>query len=85
MSSAGRAAQKLFVHNLPWTVNSQKLKTYFANYGKVAAANVIFDKNTGLSRGYGFIVFSNSTGYEAATTVAKHSIEGNVISLQPAK
>ncbi|XP_029712670.2 SRA stem-loop-interacting RNA-binding protein, mitochondrial-like [Aedes albopictus] len=88
-SSAGfnalaRGVQKLFVGNLPWTVSTKELQVYFSKYGHVQSSNVIYDKTTGLSRGYGFIVFNTRDGYSNATNKAYHSLEGRVLDVQPA-
>ncbi|XP_055602651.1 SRA stem-loop-interacting RNA-binding protein, mitochondrial-like [Uranotaenia lowii] len=89
MSSSGAAAiargvQKLFVGNLPWTVSTKELKAYFSRFGHVHSSNVIYDKTTGLSRGYGFIVFSTRDGYTNATNNRNHSLEGRLLDVQPA-
>ncbi|XP_073976963.1 heterogeneous nuclear ribonucleoprotein A/B-like [Rhodnius prolixus] len=84
MATLAKATHKLFVHNLPWTVNAQKLRIYFSKFGKVNSAHIVFDKNTGLSRGYGFIIFNNQIASDAATNTPKHFLEGNFVSLQKA-
>ncbi|XP_067005343.2 SRA stem-loop-interacting RNA-binding protein, mitochondrial-like [Anabrus simplex] len=81
---AARAIHKLFVGNLPWTVGHRELKTYFSEFGHVVTASVVFDRNTGISRGYGFVIFSIQGGYENATNRQNHSLEGNTLSIQPA-
>jgi RNA recognition motif-containing protein len=81
---AARSIYKLFVGNLPWTVGHQELRHYFSEFGHVASAHVVFDKNTGMSRGYGFVLFGNQGGYNNATNKQNHSLEGNQISVQSA-
>ena len=46
---------KLFVGNLPWSVGDAELTQIFANHGEVHSARVISDRDTGRSRGFGFI------------------------------
>lgn len=84
MATLAKATHKLFVYNLPWTVNAQKLRIYFSKFGKINLANVVFDKNTGLSRGYGFIIYDHQIAYDAAISTSKHFLEGNFVSLQKA-
>lgn len=87
MMSTGRVvqhAQKLFVRNLPWTVGNRQLKEYFSAFGHVSSAVVVFDKNTGMSRGYGFVNFSLSEAYEVATKQKIHTIDGRVIGVEQA-
>ncbi|NJN17478.1 MAG: RNA-binding protein [Oscillochloris sp.] len=46
---------KLFVGNLAWSVNDQTLEEVFSEYGEVQSARVIHDRDTGRSRGFGFV------------------------------
>ena len=58
---------KLFVGNLPWSVDSEQLKETFSKYGDVTDAHVLTDKVTGRSRGFGFVEFA--TDEEAASAI----------------
>lgn len=84
MASArsARGLQKLFVGNLPWTVGSQELRSYFREFGKIVNATVIFDKKTGLSKGYGFVTFNNSSLLQKIENEQKHQLEGNYLNIQ---
>jgi RNA recognition motif-containing protein len=46
---------KLFVGNLPWSVGDAELTQIFASHGEVQSARVISDRDTGRSRGFGFV------------------------------
>jgi RNA recognition motif-containing protein len=46
---------KLFVGNLPWSVGDAELGEIFAAHGDVQSARVITDRDTGRSRGFGFV------------------------------
>lgn len=46
---------KLFVGNLAWTIDDQQLEQLFAQHGEVQSARVINDRDTGRSRGFGFV------------------------------
>jgi RNA recognition motif-containing protein len=46
---------KLFVGNLPWSVGDAELEEIFARHGEVQSARVINDRDTGRSRGFGFV------------------------------
>ncbi len=46
---------KLFVGNLPWSVSDAQLHEMFAAHGTVHSARVITDRETGRSRGFGFV------------------------------
>jgi len=71
----------LYVHNLPWTVSSKELGGYFAQFGKVTRSKVVFDMKTGLSRGYGYVAFSNPSHVDEVLNQQMHHLEGNVIEM----
>lgn len=52
---------KLFVGSLPWAVNDEALKAAFEVHGNVVSAKVITDRETGRSRGFGFVEMENET------------------------
>ena len=47
--------KKLYVGNLPYTIDDAGLESQFAAYGKVDSARVITDRDTGRSKGFGFV------------------------------
>lgn len=57
---------KLFVGNLPFTVDSAQLAALFESAGNVEMVEVIYDKVTGRSRGFGFVTMSSAQEVEAA-------------------
>ncbi len=63
---------KLFIGNLSWNVNWQTLKDVFGEYGEVAFARVVTDRETKKSRGFGFVEFVNAE--DAAK--AKEALDG---------
>jgi RNA recognition motif-containing protein len=75
---------KFFVGNLPWTVSSRELRKYFASFGHVATADVLFDHSTGLSKGYGFVQFSTTGGYQSVLKNDKHELDGQTLILKTA-
>jgi len=52
-------ARRIYVGNLPWAYSSSDLEALFKQYGDVAAAEVIMDRETGRSRGFGFVQMAN--------------------------
>jgi RNA recognition motif-containing protein len=48
-------SNKLYVGNLSFRVTSEDLQDYFATAGEVESANVVMDRETGRSRGFGFV------------------------------
>lgn len=57
---------KLFVGNLSWSVTSESLIQAFQEYGNVVGARVLYDGETGRSRGYGFVCYTNKSEMETA-------------------
>ncbi|OIW14872.1 hypothetical protein TanjilG_30591 [Lupinus angustifolius] len=57
---------KLFVGNLSWSATSESLIQAFQEYGNVVGARVLYDGETGRSRGYGFVCYSTRAEMESA-------------------
>ena len=58
--------KKLYVGNLPYTVNSDELRKLFSEYGEIIDAIVIVDRATGRSKGFGFVEFATDEMADAA-------------------
>lgn len=83
-TNLARNVYKVYVGNIPWTVGHAELKQYFSKFGRVNSAVVVFNKETGLSRNYGFVTYSNQEGFENAITIANHKLEGGTLRVQTA-
>jgi RNA recognition motif-containing protein len=59
-------ASKLYVGGLSYSTTAESLKTYFAQCGTVESATVITDRNTGQSRGFGFVEMATDAEAQAA-------------------
>ncbi|KFK40824.1 hypothetical protein AALP_AA2G046300 [Arabis alpina] len=71
---------KLFVGNLSWTVTSETLAGAFRECGDVVGARVVYDGDTGKSRGYGFVCYSSKEEMETALESLDGSeLEGRAI------
>lgn len=58
--------KKLYVGNLSFGVDDEKLKEAFAVYGEIEEANVLKDKFSGRSKGFGFVTFVNDADADKA-------------------
>lgn len=58
--------KKLYVGNLPYSVDSSALEELFGAHGKVLSAQVISDRDTGRSKGFGFVEMENADEADAA-------------------
>lgn len=78
--------KKLYVGNLPWSVNEQSLKDMFSPFGEITEAIVISDRYTGRSKGFGFVTFANEADAEKAIAeMAEKEIEGRKIMVNVAR
>lgn len=77
---------KLFVGSLPWAVNDDQLKAAFEPHGTVVSAKVITDRQTGRSRGFGFVEMENeSDASQAIQALNGSELSGRNIVVSEAK
>ena len=57
---------KLYVGNLPYSVDEEQLRGIFAQYGEISQLSLIMDRDTGRPKGFGFITFANQQDAEKA-------------------
>ena len=75
---------KLYVGNLPWSIGNQELEELFSSYGTVTSANVITDRDTKRSRGFGFVEL-DSGGPEAIEAMNESDVEGRKVIVNEAR
>ena len=73
-------SSKIFVGNLPYSVTDASLKSNFAEFGRVFSAKVMTDRDTGQSKGFGFVEMASAEFAQAAIN-ALHgmSVDGRTI------
>jgi RNA recognition motif-containing protein len=77
---------KLFVGSLPWSVDDKALQTAFEEHGTVVSAKVIKDRDTGRSRGFGFVEMEDPTDAKNAISALNNSeFKGRNIVVNEAK
>ncbi|MFA4931032.1 MAG: RNA-binding protein [Patescibacteria group bacterium] len=77
---------KLFVGNLPFKMTDDELNQLFAEFGSVTSANVLTDRETGRSRGFGFVEFETEEQAKAAiAALDQKEIEGRNIKVDIAR
>lgn len=59
-------AKRIYVGNLPWSTSSSDLQSLFGEHGSVVSAEVITDRATGRSRGFGFVQMDGDEATQAA-------------------
>jgi RNA recognition motif-containing protein len=79
-------AKKIYVGNLPWSTTSASLESLFAAHGQVRSAEVISDRETGRSRGFGFVEMETDEGCQAAIqSLNGTEIDGRAITVNEAR
>ena len=76
----------IYVSNLGFNVQDEDLKQFFAPYGDVTSAKVINDRETGQSRGFGFVEMSDDTAArKAIAELDQATVEGRTVKVVEAK
>ena len=76
----------IYVGNLPFSVSDQDLAAQFAEFGEVSSARVISDRDTGRSKGFGFVEMPNQAeAEEAIKQLNGRELEGRDIRVNEAR
>jgi cold-inducible RNA-binding protein len=79
-------AMKLYVGGLAYSVTEQQLEAIFAEYGVVASVVVIKDRDSGQSKGFGFVEMTNDTEAKAAMAALNgKEVSGRAIMVNEAR
>ncbi len=79
-------AKKLYVGNLPWSTTSATLQSLFSAHGTVTSAEVISDRETGRSRGFGFVEMESDEACQRAIAALNGSeVDGRAITVNEAR
>jgi RNA recognition motif-containing protein len=77
---------KIYVGNLPWRATDAQLSELFSVHGDVTEARIITDRETGRSRGFGFVTMASNDGAQNAIRALNgHSIEGRALVVNEAR
>ncbi len=78
--------RKLYVGNLPYSVSEQSLQDTFSQCGTVESANVIMDRDSGQSKGFGFVeMSSDGEAQKAIQELNGSSLDGREITVNEAR
>jgi RNA recognition motif-containing protein len=79
-------SMKLYVGNISFNTSNQDLNDIFGEFGAVESANVVEDRETGRSRGFGFVEMSSKTEGEAAISALNgKEVDGRELKVNEAK
>jgi RNA recognition motif-containing protein len=77
---------RIYVGNLPYTVTDDELREMFAEFGELASAEVITDKYSGRSKGFGFVDMpNNAEADQAVKSLNDTSVKGRKLTVNEAK
>jgi cold-inducible RNA-binding protein len=78
--------KKLYVGNLPYSVGDSELQRLFEAHGSVVSAQVIMDRDTGRSKGFGFVEMGNDSEAQAAiTSLNGTEVDGRSLTVNEAR
>jgi RNA recognition motif-containing protein len=75
---------KIYVGNLPWSTTDSDLENLFSTIGDVTSASVVTDRDTGRSRGFGFVEMSQADGQRAIAELNGHTIDSRALRVNEA-
>ena len=75
---------KLYVGNLPWSIDDASLGELFAAHGAVESAVVVTDRESGRSRGFGFVEMDQAAGQAAMQQLNGHTIDSRELRVNEA-
>ena len=77
---------ELYVGNLPWSITDESLNALFAKHGAVSRAKVVMDRESGRSRGFGFVTMTNDAeGTAAITAINGTQVDGRAVNVRQAE
>lgn len=76
---------KIYAGNLPFSVDEEKLREMFAPFGAVEDVTVIRDRDTGRSRGFGFVQMSDADAQSAIEGLNGQDVDGRTLRISEAR
>jgi RNA recognition motif-containing protein len=77
---------KIYVGNLPYSVDNEQLQKLFSEFGEISEATIITDKFSGRSKGFGFVTFvDEESAQKAISGMNEKEIEGRAIKVAEAR
>ena len=76
---------KVYVGNLPWSVTDMDLQELFKPFGSVDSARVVTDRDSGRSRGFGFVEMAAQHASEAIAKLNGHTVDSRELRVNEAQ
>ncbi len=77
--------KKIYVGNLPWSATDASLKEAFSAFGEVESASVVTDRETGRSRGFGFVEMDGADAEKAIRELDGRDLDGRAMRVNEAR
>ena len=78
--------KKIYVGNLSWSTSDDDLAAIFTEHGAVASARVVLDRDTGRSRGFGFVEMEDdNAAMQAINSINGQEIDGRTLTVNEAR
>ena len=77
--------KKIYVGNLPYSFNDEDLSTLFAEYGEVVSSIIITDRDSGRSKGFGFVEMEDAAAEKAIKELDGTESEGRNLRINEAR
>lgn len=84
-TAAVRPTKKVFVGGLPATCRDAELRAHFARFGEIAECQVMYDHQTGNSRGFGFVTFTSEATVDRVVDLELHEILSKPVEVKRAE
>ena len=76
----------IYIGNLPYTISEDELRDLFAAHGEVSSANIIMDRASGRSKGFGFVEMPDKAQGEAAVNAINQTdVQGRSVRVNEAR
>ena len=76
----------IYIGNLPYNISEDDLRDLFASHGEVSSANIIVDRDSGRSKGFGFVEMPDKTQAESAINALNESdVQGRNVRVNEAR
>lgn len=77
--------KKIYVGNLPWSATDASLQEAFSAFGEVQSASVVTDRETGRSRGFGFVEMDGADAEKAIRELDGRDLDGRAMRVNEAR
>ena len=78
-------AKRIYVGNLPYNTAEDELREMFAEHGNVLSVDILIDRNTGRSRGFGFVEMDDADADKAIDAVNGKDMDGRPLRVNEAR